>query len=489
MGSPTSPLPVSDPVRSAPADRSVADRWDVVYRRVLRRLSSHERRWWVPCAFAGVEDGAIRIEVPHSIFVRQLRARHEALIVRELERAGSPVTRIRFATQDDATPDGAGGRVGEPEFPGFPSGPGASSAAIAGTSGGTAPTPVAWPPPDVGPTESGSFETFVVGESNRYAYGAALELSDPHNAYCPYDPLLIYGSSGVGKTHLLRSVARRLRLAAPAARIIKTKGEAFTRDVVRAATNQTLVDFGDRYAGADALLVDDIQFIAGLDRFGRSSREFLHALTSLSELGKPIVLTADKNPAEIPNIDGRIRARLESGLAQEVREPEWSTRYEIVRQRGDAAGVRMADDVAARIASHYTRSGSSLVGALNRLVATSRSHERPIAMADVDQLLVDLPCDAPKVVPIEDIIAATANELGVPVLRLVGKQRHAEVVLARHIVMYVAREITSLSQTQIATAVRRHASTTAHGWARIERERTRNAALSRTIERLIRRLR
>lgn len=464
------------PKTSAAAAR---DCWNAAVSRIRETLPAREYRiWFAPTRFLGVDGDAIRILVPNRTFVAKLENGYGALLRETLSQCGAPSTAIRFRISgtpilsppgDDAepqvhpiTPDHTDSILREP-----------------------------------GPELLGNgrragkqtFESFVVGESNRFAHDAARAVSDAGAEYSPYSPLVIYGETGLGKTHLLNAIRHRVEKQSPELRVLALKGEAFTRQVVSAALSSRLFELREWYSGVDVFLVDDIQFISGLGTFGRSTQEFLHALDALAERGRQTVLTLNCHPGEIPNLDGRLRSRMESGLAADLRPPAPDTRRVIVRRKAAAAGADLPDEIVEKIASSGNGTISELEGVVKRIVATAKTEDGEFSTPLVENLLDGLPGGRRKRVPIGDIIAATATEFGVPALRVLGKQRQRDLVSARQVAMFLAREVTEYSLKEIGEAFRRHHSTVAHAIVRVEHDRKRNPGLVRIIERLSRQLR
>lgn len=479
---------------------SVRDTWNTALSRLRETLPTREyRTWFAPTRFLGVEADAIRIAVPNRAFIAKLENGYGALVRKMLAECGSPLLRIRFrlsgarpaAHADEPPPEPAETSPSRREA-GNDAEDAEDRAAtdfdIEFEAGGQVREPGPATLSGTRPDEVHTFEKFVVGDCNRCAHDAARAVSAPGIEYSPYNPLVIYGEAGLGKTHLLNSIRGRLKSHSPEVRVFSIKGEAFTRQVVNAALANRLFDLREWYGGVEVLLVDDIQFISGLHTFGRSTQEFLHALDSLSERGRQMVLTVHCHPGEIENLDSRVRSRLESGLAAELQRPGWDTRLALVRQKAGAAGVTLPEDMASRIAGTVKGTVSELEGVVNRVVATARTEMAEFPGPAVEDLLDALPGGRRKQIPIGDIIAATAADFGVPALRLVSKQRHRDIVFARQVAMFLAREVTDLSLGEIGEGFRRHHSTVAHAVTRVEHERKNNPGLARILERLTRRL-
>ena len=426
--------------------------------------------WFGPARFLSAEGDVVRIQVPNATFANHLEVKYRDRILRAFEAAGNPVKAIRCHVSDKSSETSD---LSE-----------APPAARGIRENGSERLPTQSDPLAV----AYSFDSFVVGASNRCAYSAALAVSDPGVYNSPYNPLLIYGDVGLGKTHLLQAIARRLLEENPNIRILYTKGEAFTRHVVNAVRTQDLYGFRDECARLDVLLVDDIQFIAGLDRFGRSTEEFFHTFNALSERGRQIVLTANAHPQDIRNLDSRVKSRLESGLTTDVGQPDWEMRVAIVSRKATALGVDLPDGIAETIASRYKNNVRELEGPIKRLIATSRAEGVEISAHLLDRILSVLPSRRTRRPSVQQVLLAVATAFGLAPLRLVGPQRSQEIVLARHAAMYLSRELTGRTLKEIGKEFRRDHSTVTHGIRRIAAQRERDLGLDRVLERLLRQL-
>lgn len=419
--------------------------------------------WFASTRLLSKEADFVRIQVPNATFAKQLEGPYRQYVLGALHAAGCPIASVHCEVRES------------PDLSRRP--PGVAH-----------PAPRAAMRSDPLSTNY-SFDTFVVGSSNRCAYATALAVSDPAVEYSLYNPLLIYGDVGLGKTHLLQSIARRLLEQDPDMRILYTKGEAFTRQVVNAVRTGDLYSFRDRCITLDVFLVDDLHFIAGLDRFGRSTEEFFHTLNALSERGRQIVLTANAHPSDLQNLDSRIKSRLESGLAADIAPPEWETRVAIVARKADALAMDLPTAAAEKIASRYKNNIRELEGALARVFAVARAEgTTKVSVEFVDRVLSGLPSNRLPRPTIHQVMTATATAFGVPLLRLQGKQRSQDLVLARHVAMYVCREVTGRTLKEIGKEFRRDHSTVTYGLRRVEHQRRRDLGLDRLVERLIREL-
>ena len=442
---------------------------------IKARVSPREyETWFAPTRFVGAESDVAVIRVPNAIFVNHLEGEYRDRILSAFEATGSPMTSVRCQVAGHSPWADDGAHEMSPAAPRIPPPQGADPGERASRS-----DPL---------TPAYSFDSFVVGPSNRCAHSAALDVSASAVEYSPYNPLLIYGAEGLGKTHLLHATARRFLEKNPSGRILHLRGEVFSGRVVNAVRDKDLHGFREECARLDMLLLDNIQFIPGLDRFGRSAAEFFHALTALAARGRQIVLTSDSHPREIQNLDPRIKSRLEGGLTANIDQPDWQMRATIVRHQAAALGVELPDGVPETLASRFQNNGRELEGPLKSLVAKSRSEGVAISAPLVDRVLAAHPANRPRRPSIQEVQIAVATAFGVAPLRLTAAQRSKTLVLARHVAMYLCRETTGRTLKEIGKGFRRDHSTVTYGIRRIAAQRERDLGLDRILERLLRQL-
>lgn len=462
---------LSLPTTTAVAPGTSTEQWREVLSVIRNRLSSHEyATWFAPAEFLGAEDDVVVIRVPNAVFANHLEGEYRDRILDAFAATGIPMAAVRCSVSGDSIP--AGNQP--PDLADVPLRNPVRNGGL---------------PHTISRSESlaasFTFDSFVVGSSNRCAHAAAQAVSERGVQYSPFNPLLIYGNAGLGKTHLLQAIARRYLELNPGRRILHTRGEAFSGHVVNAVRSQDLYGFRNHCAQLDMLLVDNIQFIAGLDRFGRSAEEFFHALTALSEQGRQIVLTCDSHPRDVRNLDARIKSRLESGLTTDIGKPDWEMRTAIVRSKATALAMELPDGVAETIASRYQNNVGELQGFLNSLAASSRADGVKISRVLLDRILSAHPSRRSPRPSIQDVQAAVAKAFGMAPLRLVGPQRSKALVLARHVAMYLCRETTGRTLKDIGREFRRDHSTVTYGIRRIATARERDLGLNRILERLL----
>ncbi len=327
-----------------------------------------------------------------------------------------------------------------------------------------------------------TFDTFIVGSSNTFAHAAALAVATtPGQAY---NPLFIYGNSGLGKTHLLNAICSKIKNNNPNAKIIYTSGEDFTNEIILAIKQNTQADFHNKYRTADILLVDDIQFIAGKKQ---TQEEFFHTFNTLIQDSKQIVLTSDRPPKEIAHLEDRIKSRFEWGLLADIQPPDIETRMAIIKRKADLMNLELPDEVVQYIAEKIKNNIRQLEGAVKKINAfcTISGHEPSIILAQ--KAIRDLLSDKqPIPVTIDKIINEVARTYGTTADNITSDKRNANIAKARQAAMYIVREVTSLPMEQIGEKFGgKHHSTVIYNINQAEKEMESNSSVKATIQSII----
>ncbi len=290
-----------------------------------------------------------------------------------------------------------------------------------------------------------NFDTFVIGASNRFAHAAAVAVAEaPAKAY---NPLFVYGESGLGKTHLLHAIGHYARSMFPNVRVRYVNSEEFTNDFINSIRDDKASAFQGRYRNVDVLLIDDIQFLQGKLQ---TQEEFFHTFNTLHNANKQIVITSDLPPKELSGFEDRMRTRFESGLLTDVQPPDLETRIAILRKKAIQDRMPVPDDVLEYIATNFSTNIRELEGALIRVTAFSNLNRQPIDLPLAEIVLKDvLPNETPNQVTSVTIMAVTAAYYAVSLEDLCGSSRSRQLVTARQIAMYLCREMTDLSLPKI----------------------------------------
>jgi len=294
--------------------------------------------------------------------------------------------------------------------------------------------------------ESGefTFASFVVGPSNKLAYAAACAVAESPAE--KYNPLFIYGDSGLGKTHLIYAIAHELRKQNPAIKIAYVKGDDFTNELVQAIRDGTTPKFREKYRNADLLLMDDVQFIAGKTQ---TQEEFFHSFNTLFESKKQIVLTSDRPPKEMSQLEDRLRTRFEWGLLVDVQPPDFETRLAIIKNKASSKGAVLSDNIANYIAENVTANVRQLEGTINKILAYRELLDKDLSQEDIDRAIIT-ELNKNNVITAGTIISAVSKYFDIEEETLRSRVKTAEVVNARQIAMYLIRRLTKLSQGDIA---------------------------------------
>ena len=307
-------------------------------------------------------------------------------------------------------------------------------------------------PQPVSPAESAqlskyTFDNFIIGASNRFARAACWKVASTQ-AFNEYNPLFIYGPSGVGKTHLMYAVINEMRRTNPGIRVIYTKGEDFTNNMVAHLTHGTMASFREMYRGCDVLLVDDIQFIAGKEA---TQNEVFHTFQALFDEGKQIILASDRPPKDINPLEERLRSRFEQGLIADINPPDLELRVAIIKKKAEDIGVDVPNDVLTFLAENVRSNIRQIEGSIKKLAAISMLDGRRITLSMAQEIIHELLGDAePLDVTIDKVFAALFKKYNMPREAVVGKKRNKELVFVRHVAIYLIRDITELSFPRIS---------------------------------------
>lgn len=329
------------------------------------------------------------------------------------------------------------------------------------------------------------FETFVIGNSNRFAHAASLAVAEvPAKVY---NPFFIYGGVGLGKTHLMHAIGHRILQHHPDSKVLYISSEKFTNELINSIRDGNPESFRNKYRNIDVLLVDDIQFLSKKEH---TQEEFFHTFNTLHEANKQIIISSDRAPKEIPTLEDRLRSRFEWGLITDIQPPDLETRIAILRKKAMLETVNVPNDVMVYIASHIDNNIRELEGALIRVIAYSSLTNKAIDIDLCTESLKNiLPNDRPKQITNDLIKDEVANFFKIKLDDLAAKRRTRNITFPRQIAMYLCRELTDTSLPRIGEIFGgRDHTTVIHAHDKISRERNEDSKLNTTILELIKRI-
>lgn len=325
-----------------------------------------------------------------------------------------------------------------------------------------------------------TFDSFVVGSCNQFAHAAAQSVAT--NPCRAYNPLFIYGGTGMGKTHLMQAIGSAL-MARGRMRIIYTTSERFTNDVVTGIKHERMPQLRARYRTADVLLIDDIQLLGSKER---TQEEFFHTFSELHDAQKQIVISSDRPPKDINGLVDRLQSRFEWGLLADIQPPDLETKMAILEKKAEQTGMRMPPEVCLYIAQKTKSNVRELEGALVRLTAYSSLTETPISIAMAQQVLKDVLVKQDRKITIDSVQKAVAERFSIKPLQLKEKSNRKEIVVPRQIAMYLVKELTRASLPEIGRAFGgKHHTTVIHSINKIDAQRREDIDLNKLINSLI----
>lgn len=329
-----------------------------------------------------------------------------------------------------------------------------------------------------------TFDSFVVGNSNRMAHAASLAVSEmPAKAY---NPLFLYGGVGLGKTHLMHAIGNHVLEQQPRQNVLYLSSENFTNEMINSIRDDRMTQFRNRFRTIDVLLIDDIQFLSGKER---TQEEFFHTFEALHGAAKQVVISSDRLPREIPTLEERLRSRFEWGLITDVQPPDFETRIAILRKKAQTENLEIPDDVLTFVASKIETNIRELEGALIRLVAFLSLNRAPCTIEMAEAVLQDL-IPKPKLLTVRRIQEEVARVYGMTLEDLTAKSRARAVSYPRQIAMYLCRELTAASLPKLGDEFGgRDHTTVLHAYAKITADMAADPSFRELVEDLGRKLR
>lgn len=330
-----------------------------------------------------------------------------------------------------------------------------------------------------------TFDTFVIGSSNRFAHAASNAVAN--NPGRSYNPLFIYGGVGLGKTHLMHAIGNEIQYNNPQSRIMYVTSEKFTNELIAAIRNDRNEEFRSRYRTVDVLMIDDIQFIANKES---TQEEFFHTFNTLFEMQKQIVISSDKQPKEVPSLEERLRSRFEWGLIADIQPPDLETRVAILQKKAELENLDISLEVMHFIATKVESNIRELEGSLTRVIAFSSLTGKPLCVESADEALKDFyPPNSKRTIDAKIIQEIVAEMYNLKVAELTGPKRSREIAFPRQIAMYLTRELTGMSLPKIGDAFGGRDHTTAiHACEKITNAIREDVSTKNTIEDLIKRI-
>jgi len=432
--------------------------WNQVLDKLEKRLDRTEfEAWFQPTTFLSEKGETIDVRVPDGRFVDEISGRYTHQIRSILSELDAERTRIHFVADASDLPD---------KMPANP-------------------TPTASDIPVSIFNPKYRFGTFVVGNSNQLAYAASLSIAE--NPSGSFNPLFIYGGAGLGKTHLIQAIGQRIAQDAPGRRVVYMSADSFVTELISSIRYDRMANFRDRFRRVDALLLDDIQFLAGKER---TQEEFFHTFNALYEAQKQIVFTSDAPPREIPTLEERLRSRFEWGLIADIQPPDLETKVAILRKKAEEKKIPLPDDVALFVAERVRSNIRELEGHLNRVAAFASLTGHAISLDLTKEALRDLLAKENKPITANEILKVVSNHYGIKVSEMKTKSNARPIAYPRQIAMFLIKSLTDLSYPEIGKLFNnKHHSTVIYSVEKIEKLKEEDSNVANTLETLTKQFR
>lgn len=326
------------------------------------------------------------------------------------------------------------------------------------------------------------FETFVIGNSNRFAHAAAQAVAnDPAHAY---NPLFLYGGVGLGKTHLMHAIGNRIKQNNPSMKVLYTSSEKFTNEIINSIQNKTTEAFRQKYRNIDCLIIDDIQFLKGKEQ---TQVEFFHTFNALKDADKQIIISSDRPPREIETLEDRLRSRFDQGLTADIQTPDLETRMAILRTKAASDNIVLPTEVITLLATNIATNIREIEGAYNKIVAYTSLMHMPITVETAQKVLSDMGNDIKtRTITYEGIIKVVADHYNVKQDELFNKKRTQNIAFPRQVAMYLCRELADLSYSRIGELFGgRDHTTVIHAYEKISNFKNSNLAFQNELQEII----
>ncbi len=406
----------------------LTEKWDGILQTIRQEndLSNVAfKTWLLPLKVFRIEDHVLKITAPFEQAATYVENKYKTFLYVAVAEAMGEEYEIKIITEDEASRE---------------------TAYVPPVKKTPAPVPVDDQKTNLNPKYT--FDTFVIGSNNRFAHAASVAVAESPGK--EYNPLFLYGGVGLGKTHLMHSVAHYILQKDPTKKVLYVTSEVFTNeliDSIRNGNNTSMTKFREKYRNIDVLLIDDVQFIIGKES---TQEEFFHTFNALHSANKQIIISSDRPPKDMETLEARLQSRFEWGLIADISSPDYETRMAILRKKEELDGYNIDDEVIRYIATNIKSNIRELEGALNKLVALSNLENREITISMAEEVLKDIisPNSKREVTP-QVILDVVAEHYGVSSNDIIGGKRNSEIVVPRQIVMYLCREITDTSYKAI----------------------------------------
>lgn len=401
--------------------------WGRICDLLLARINRQAfHTWFKPLVLKAVSDNQLSLEVPNSFFADWIEQHYQPLIESAAKEVVGPAARVSYCvgTQAENQAPRKAGRTGAP-----------AQRRLSGALDESQLNP------------RFTLSSFVVGSGNQLTYAACLAVAE--RPAMVYNPLFIYGGVGLGKTHITQAIGHYIKEDRPSSKVYYVSSEKFMNEMIYSIQHAKTMEFKRKYRGADVLLIDDVQFLAGKES---TQEEFFHTFNSLYDAQKQIVVTSDRPPKEIHMLEERLVSRFNGGLVTDIQAPDLETRVAILNKKAEEEGVRLADDVGLLIATHIKTNIRELEGSLTRLLAFASLVSIPPSEISADftkDVLKDLIRVQERSVRVEDIQRISADFFRLPLEAIKGKRRTNSIVFPRQVAMYVSRRMTDCSLSEI----------------------------------------
>jgi len=432
--------------------------WNQVLARIEQVVDRTEYDTWLaPTRFVGQKGDTLDVAVPSQRYVDEIRERFGSKIRGFLNELTAERVHIQFVVDGNAASDDLGPQI--------------------------APHREELPNAVFSPRYR--FDSFVVGGSNQLAYAASKSIAE--NPSGSFNPLFIYGGAGLGKTHLIQAIGHQIRELRPNLKVSYMSAESFMTELIASIRFDRMASFRDRYRSVDALLLDDIQFIAGKER---TQEEFFHTFNALYEAQKQIVFTSDRPPKEIPTLEERLRSRFEWGLTADIQPPDLETKVAILRKKAEDKGIDLPQEVALFLAERVRSNVRELEGHLNKIAVFASLAGKTITVDLAKEALRDILSKEDRPINPPEILRVVATHYGLKVSDLKQKSNAKTIAFPRQVAMYLCKELTDLSYPEIGKVFAdKHHSTVMYSVQQIKKMLDADAQFARTVDTLAKQFR